>query len=61
MSDNISYTYNMCTLAQLSYKIGGAQNNSAPFVLNLDLQVVFSWKTTPEKGPIEQLKVFFCK
>ena len=36
----------------MSYKIGGAQNNSAPFDLNLDLQEVFSRKTTPQKGPI---------
>ena len=30
------------TWAQLSHKIGGAQNNLAPFDLNLDLKEVFS-------------------
>ena len=35
----------------MSYKIGGAQNNSAPYDLNLDLQETFSWKTTPSKRP----------
>ena len=32
--------------------IGGAQNNSTPFDLNLDLLKVFSWKTMPQKVPI---------
>ena len=36
----------------MSYKIGSAQNNSAPFDRNLDLLEVFSRKTTPLKGPI---------
>ena len=35
--------------AQLSYKIGGAHNNSAPFDLNSDLLEVFSLKKTSKK------------
>ena len=36
----------------MSYKIGGAQNNSAPFDRNLDLLEVFSWKTMFLFSPI---------
>ena len=36
----------------MSYKIGGAQNKSAPFDLNFDLLEVFSLKTMPQKVPI---------
>ena len=45
----------------MSYKIGSAQNNSAPFDRNLDLLEVFSRKTTPLKGPILVLisQIFF--
>ena len=43
------------TQAQLSYKIGGAKNNSAPFDLNLAILEVFSYKASPQKGPISIL------
>ena len=45
-------------LAQLSYEIGGAQNNSAPFDLNLDLQEIFHEKQLPKKA---QFWFFFPK
>ena len=38
--------------AQLSFKIGDAQNNTAPFDPNLDLFDEFPWKKTPQKGHI---------
>ena len=44
----------------MSCKIGGAQNNSAPFDLNLDLIEVFSWKTTPQIGLTLFLFSQFC-
>ena len=44
----------------MSYKIGGAQNHSAPFDLNLDLLEVFWWKTIPLIGRILDLFPQFC-
>ena len=41
--------------AQLRHKIGGAKNNSAPFDLNLAILEVFSYKASPQKGPISIL------
>lgn len=42
----------MEALAQLRYKNEGAQNNSSPYDLNLDLLEVFSWKITPRNEQI---------
>ena len=44
----------------MSSKIGGAQNKSAPFDLNLDLLKVFLWNTTPLKRSIWVLFPQFC-